>query len=352
MSGAALRVLQIVSRLEGRGGIGHVVAGGARALAARGLDVHVAGPRAGEDLSMFGDVPLHVLAQRGTRLATLLDLVPLVRRLRPQVVHFHSAMPHGEVVAVLRLLRAARLLVVTPHSSRPYAKRRARLGVRAADLVIAPSLWAAEHARAAGARHVAVSHAGIEAGDEPEFDAREPIVLALGRLAETKGFDLLLTAFEASASPRPAWQLWFAGEGTERAALEARARGLACADRVRFLGWIGGAAKAAVLARAAIGVVPSHRESFGGALLEMQARGLACIASDAGALPEVAAHGAAARVFPRGNVRALAAALHALMDDASARRTLAAAGRRNALALSWSAFAARTEELYCDALAR
>lgn len=347
-----LTVLQVASQLEGRGGIGRVVARGARGLAARGLDVHVAGPRADDDLSAFGDLPLHVLPMRRAKLLALRDLVPLVRRLRPQVVHFHSAMPHGEAVAALRLLGAAPLVVVTPHSSRPFAKRRARLGLRAAHLVIAPSAWAAAHARAAGARRVSVSNAGVDAGEAPDFEAREPVVLALGRLAETKGFDLLLTAFGACAAARPAWRLWIAGEGAARAALEAQARASGCADRVRFLGWVDGAAKADALARAAIGVLPSRRESFGGALLEMQARGLACIASDAGALPEIAADGRAARLFPSGDARALEATLAALMDDAAARRALAAAGRANATAFSWDAFAARTEALYRDALAR
>lgn len=345
-------MLWVASQLEGRGGIGRVVAGGALSLAARGLEVHVAGPRADGDLAPFGDLPLHVLPRRGAKLAALIDLLPLLHRLRPQVVHFHSAMPHGEVVAALRLLRAAPLLVVTPHSSRPFAKRRARLGLRAANLVIAPSAWAASHALAAGARHVMVSHAGIDAGAEPDLDRRESVVLALGRLADTKGFDVLLAAFGACAAARPDWQLWIAGEGAARAALETQTRSLACADRVHFLGQVEGEAKADALARASIGALPSRRESFGGALLEMQARGLACIASDAGALPELAAEGRAARVVPAGDADALAAALAALMDDAAARRELAAAGRANARDFTWEAYAARVETLYRASLAR
>lgn len=350
MSG--LTVLQVVSQLEGRGGIGRVIAGGGRALAARGFDVHVAGPRADADLSAFGALPLHPLPRRGMKLAALVDLLPLLRQLRPQVVHFHSAMPHGEVIAALRVLRAAPRIVVTPHSSRPFAKRRARLGLRAADLVIAPSQWAASHALAAGARHVMVSNAGIDAGSEPDLDGREPVVLALGRLANTKGFDVLVAAFGACAPARPAWQLWIAGEGSARAALEVQAGALACADRVRFLGWIDGDAKNDALARASIGALPSRRESFGGALLEMQARGLACVTSDAGALPELAADGRAARVVPAGDADALAAVLAALMDDAAARRAVAAAGRASARTFSWEAYAARLEALYRAALAR
>jgi glycosyltransferase involved in cell wall biosynthesis len=190
-----------------------------------------------------------------------------VRRLRPQVLHFHSAMPHGEVVAALRLLRSAPLLVVTPHSSRPFAKRRARLGLRVANLVIAPSAWAASHALAAGARHVMVSHAGIDAGAEPDLDRRESVVLALGRLADTKGFDVLLAAFGACAAARPDWQLWIAGEGAARAALETRPA-LACADRVHSSAG-SRETKDRALARAAIGAPLAAR--VWRALLEMSA---------------------------------------------------------------------------------
>jgi len=278
-----VRILWIASRLEGRGGIGRVVAAGARALADRGHDVRVAGPIASADTTPFGDVSLHRLPARRSRLAHAFDLLPLVASFRPDVVHFHAAGVHVEPIAALRLRRAGGdrpLLVATPHSSRPFAKRRARLALRAADLVLAPSEWAGEQARDGGARRVAVVHAGVDVGPAPDLDAREPIVLALGRLEPVKGLDVLLEAFARASATRPAWRLWIAGEGPERAALERRADALGCRERVRFLGWIEGDEKQDALARAAIGALPSRRESFGAALLEMQERGLACVASD------------------------------------------------------------------------
>jgi glycosyltransferase involved in cell wall biosynthesis len=291
---------------------------------------------------------LHRWPPRRLKAARLVDLVPLVRRLAPDVVHFHSAQPHGEVIAGLRLLRRGRrpLLVATPHSSRPYAKRRARLGLRAADLVLAPSAWAAEHARAAGARRVEVVPAGIQLGPEPDCEARDRVVLALGRLAAVKGFDVLIEAFELAARTRPSWTLWIAGEGSERDALVRRAQARAVRDRIHLLGWVGGAAKRDALARAAIGVLASRRESFGGALLEMLAAGLACIATDSGGTHELADAGRAARLVPPGDADALARALGALMDDCDARLALARAGREHARCFAWSEVAARLERVY------
>ena len=117
-----------------------------------------------------------------------------------------------------------------------------------------------------------------------------------------KNLALLIDAFASVAATRPGWRLWIAGEGPERAALEARAKSAGLGERVAFLGFVAGDEKERVLARAAIGAAPSQRESFGVALLEMQAHGLACVASDTGGLSELAAGGRAARQVPPGDV--------------------------------------------------
>jgi glycosyltransferase involved in cell wall biosynthesis len=354
MTSRSLRILWVASNLGWSGGIGNVVARGARALAERGHEVHVAGPTPDGDPGSLPGVVVHPFRKRRMKALQLVDLAPLVRRIEPSVVHFHSAMPHGDVILGLRWLRPWRdasrapRIAVTAHSSRPYAKRRARIGLRAADLVVAPSQWAAAHARNAGARAEAIHvvPAGIDMGAPPDLDARDDAVLALGRLKAVKHLDLLIDAFARLASDRPSWRLWIAGEGPERAALSERARSAGLADRVELLGWIAGAEKERVLCRAAIGAAPSQRESFGGALLEMQAHGIACVASDTGGLAELADHGTAARLVPAGDVAALTRELAALMDDSAARRALAREGRRAAERYDWRVIAERYEVLY------
>lgn len=352
MSDAApLRILWVASKLEFRGGIGNVVARGARALAARGHDVHVAGPAPDGDPGALDGVTAHPWQKRQFKVAQLADLVPLIRSLAPDVVHFHSAMPHGDVIAGLRWLKPwkhAPVIAVTTHSSRPYAKLRARIGLRAADAVIVPSRWAAAHARDAGAREAAIHvvPAGIDLGALPDFESRDDAVLALGRVTAVKNLALLIDAFAQVAASRPSWQLWIAGEGPERAALEARAKAAGLGEKVSFLGWIAGDEKEHVLARAAIGAAPSQRESFGGALLEMQAHGIACVASDTGGLAELAAGGEAARLVPPGDALALARAIAALIDEPSARRDLARAARRAAERYDWGEIARHYERVY------
>src|SRR5262249_40213530 len=60
-----------------------------------------------------------------------------------------------------------------------------------------------------------------------------PLLPAMGRLHPNKAFDTLLRALQGV----PGAYLWLAGEGPERANLEALARELKVEGRVRFLGW-------------------------------------------------------------------------------------------------------------------
>jgi len=58
-------------------------------------------------------------------------------------------------------------------------------------------------------------------------------IVAVGRLAPQKGFDLLLRAFADIAAERPEWTLVVFGEGQERARLERLRAELGLAHRVR-----------------------------------------------------------------------------------------------------------------------
>jgi glycosyltransferase involved in cell wall biosynthesis len=352
-----LRLLLVASELGWEGGIGRVVAGAARTLAARGHEVHVAGPAPFGDPGPIPGAVVHPWPRRRLVAAQLLDLLPLQERLFPQVLHLHAARPSGEIVAVLRGLArgpGAPVLAVTPYTSRGFAKRRARLALRAADGVLAGSRWGEAQAHAAGAhaQTTFVAPAGVDVPPPPGLDARHNLVCFLGRLEMAKGPDVLLDAFVRAAAMRPGWRLVFAGTGSLTPALERAAAAGLCAERVAFLGHVSGAAKTQLLTRAGIGVVPSRRDNFPGALLELMAHGAACVGSAVGAIPEIADAGRAARLVPPADFDALALALAELMDDAERRRSLATAGRRAAERLAWPVVVERWEEAYRALLER
>ena len=153
----------------------------------------------------------------------------------------------------------------------------------------------------------------------------EKLLLAVGRLVRQKGFDVLISSFARVAAAHPNWKLVVYGEGPERAALEARIRGLSMTERIFLPGLsrdIG-----AVYAAAALFVLPSRFEGYPNVLLEALATGCPVIATDCpGATAEILQHGRYGVLVPPENVDALASALDRLMSD----ETLRAAYSRHA----------------------
>ena len=74
---------------------------------------------------------------------------------------------------------------------------------------------------------------------QPEPRPGRRRLLAVGRLHQDKGFDLLIQAFKQLASAHPDWDLVILGEGGERAALEAQLRQSGMQDRVWMPGRVG-----------------------------------------------------------------------------------------------------------------
>ncbi|MFC0407828.1 glycosyltransferase [Roseomonas elaeocarpi] len=149
-----------------------------------------------------------------------------------------------------------------------------------------------------------------------------PVLLAMGRLHRNKGFDTLLRAL-----PRvPGAQLILAGEGPERAALEALARELGVADRTHFLGWRTDAG--ALLARADVFVCSSRHEPLGNIVLEAFSARRPVVACASQGPRELIQDGENGLLVPTDAPEALAAALSRLLADHALREQLAAAGRR------------------------
>ncbi len=147
-----------------------------------------------------------------------------------------------------------------------------------------------------------------------------PLALALGRLHENKGFDVLLAALAET----PDLHLWLAGEGPLRHALESRAASLGIAGRVRFLGWRDDVA--ALLAAADFLVCPSRHEPLGNVVIEAWAAGRAVIAAAAAGPSELIGDGESGILVPVEDAAALAASMRRLAGDPVLRARLAAAG--------------------------
>ena len=191
---------------------------------------------------------------------------------------------------------------------------------RAADAIVVPSAFALERLRTLGAP---VDHAQVLGSVQRTFAthsgaASGEFVLAAGRLTPEKGFADVVDACAAAGLP-----LVVAGDGPQRAELEARATG------ARFTGQIPPDELAALRARAGAAVVPSrYAEILPLAALEAMAAGLPTVAARSGGLIEAVPEEG---LYPAGDVAALTARLTALYRDAAAgERALEAARARSA----------------------
>lgn len=159
-----------------------------------------------------------------------------------------------------------------------------------------------------------------------------PTIVIASRLVPIKGIDV---AIDALAHVRARAHLVIAGDGPERALLEARS-----SSRVSFLGLVGTTARDQLLRTASVVVVPSRVTPTGRTegmpliALEALAAGVPVIASAVGGLRDLAP---AAHLVAPNNPHALASAIDRILaapPDAAALRTAVAH-------LDWEAVAPR-----------
>lgn len=147
------------------------------------------------------------------------------------------------------------------------------------------------------------------------------VVLAMGRLHPNKAFDV---AIDAVALMPGVW-LWLAGEGEERASLEAQAAKLGVSERVKFLGWredVG-----ALLAGADLLVCPSRHEPLGNVVIEAWARSCPVVAAASQGPKALIEDGRTGILVPIDDAAALAAAVKKVIGDAALAARLASEGR-------------------------
>ncbi|HXX60200.1 MAG TPA: glycosyltransferase [Candidatus Sulfotelmatobacter sp.] len=248
------------------------------------------------------------------------------------LVHVHVGYPEGAAVAMVAAERDVPF-VLTEHAT--YLARlladpvqRALYGraARAAARVIAVGSDLAAQIVAAfpdlGDRVVVIPNAvdidafpltgpGQRTADE---------LLYVGYRTAVKGVDTLLDAFATVHAARPATTLRLVGSSPDAAtekAWQRRAAGLGIIDAVRFEPAADRAGVARAMARAALFVHPSTRETFGVVAVEALASGLPVVAADSGGVTEILGREPArfGALVPPRDAAALAAAISTTLAE-------------------------------------
>ncbi len=155
-----------------------------------------------------------------------------------------------------------------------------------------------------------------------EFDTPDdaPLAICLGRLHDSKAHDITLK----SMVDVPELYVWIAGEGPLRDELEAMAKDLGVASRVRFLGWR--TDRGALFNAADICVFPSRFEPFGNVFVQAWAANIPVIVSDADGPKQFCKDGIDSLIVPKDDYPALSTAIKKLLADNDLQKKLVSNG--------------------------
>lgn len=343
------------------GGIESLVRDMAVAQAADGMNVtvHAFQHHKGQPTSHETENGVQVFRHQRKASVAKLDISPglldHIRNCQPDVIHVHVPNP-SMILALLasRGVLAKAPVVVGYHADVVRQKLRSllfrpleRRFYRHVAAITAPSpvhIESSEFLRPYKNRLHSVplalkldEYLNPTAADMAEADrlrqsAPGPIWLACGRLVYYKGFVTAIAALSQSRTRDG--QLWIIGTGPDRDSLEAEARRLGVADRVRFLGHVKRTVPYYQAANSFWFPSNARSESFGLAQVEAMASGCPVINT---AIPNsgvswVSQHGVSGLTVPVGNSTELARCADLLATDHSLRDHYAAGARQRAMA--------------------
>ncbi|MBZ5663363.1 MAG: glycosyltransferase [Acidobacteriia bacterium] len=303
--------------------------------------------------------------------ARLLAKVSRLHRERPiDLIHAHSALPCGHA-AVLLSRRLNIPFVVTVHGldvfntcfrGGMHAKWRRRVSIdvyRSARTVICISERVQRLLRDGmpeGVRSTVVYNGTDTNFFSPAPNGAPPQqeneILIVGNLNVEKGHELVLRAIRQIEASFPKLHCRIIGDGRDRARIEALARDLGVAQRVRVEGRKSRADVANAMRACSVFVLPSRYEGLGCVYLEAMACGKPVIACRGQGIDEIIEHENNGWLIPVEGLDELAQGLSILLRSQDLCLRLGASARETVLnGLTLSDQARRLAQIYGDAIA-
>lgn len=263
---------------------------------------------------------------------------------RVDVLHVHEPLMPAVSTAAMRIKGPAK--VATFHADPPVWARRlyryGRSGVRAVlrDASVITVTSPISGSSIEGIVDYRIVPNGIDVADYMTGPKDPMSVAFLGRDDERKGLSVLLAAWPAVRAAVPEAHLTVMGADRGDAG-----------DGVAYLGWVGDAAKQAVLSTAAVFCAPNlGGESFGIILAEAMAAGCANVASALPAFEHVA--GPTARFCDPGDVECLAREIVGLLTKPEDARRLGRDAAERVVRFDGATVAAQFVSAYEEAIGR
>jgi len=303
---------------------------------------------------------LEVPVEERLRFGNLWQMIRLIRRLRPDILHCYNprAMLYGGLAARALGIRAilgslSAFACMVPDRSYAFlpqrlstATRRNRLRNRLIALLVRRLAVVSQRLgeQFCAFNNIAKSRLhlvpyGVRTGEPAGSPARatsrtqvraalglapaDIVVGSVGRLVEQKDYPTQLHGFATALRAEPRLMMILIGDGPLRAELESLAASLQIAHRVRFLGYRPDVA--GLFCAMDVFVLASKFEPFGIAILEAKANGVPILSSAVNEIPEILSHGTTGRLFEASSADSLAQALLGLIRDPSGTRAMAAA---------------------------
>ncbi|MFC7306961.1 glycosyltransferase family 4 protein [Streptomyces monticola] len=191
----------------------------------------------------------------------------------------------------------------------------------------------------------------VPAPEVAPADGTAKWVVAAGRLAPVKRYDLLVRAFDKVRAERPDWRLRIYGGGKQKDQLRRLIDELGLYNHVFLMGpahpidpeW----------AKGSIAAVTSSLESFGMTIVEAMRCGLPVVSTDCPHGPgEIIDNGVDGRLVPVGDVDAISGGLLELINNDDLRGRMASAALKGSERFDPSRIAERYESLFTDLTAR
>jgi glycosyltransferase involved in cell wall biosynthesis len=272
-------------------------------------------------------------------LLAVAELVALMRRERPDIVHVNSSKAGvlGRLAAVAACV-PIRLFTVHGWAFNAYSGLASRAYLwadRLAGRWTTATICVAEHERQSGIaartcrpdRTVVIPNAvDVTAAPRADLNGGTPRLVSVGRLKAPKDYATLMRAL--AALPSGSFEALIVGDGPLRPEVEAELAHLGLANAVRLLGERTDVPE--LLAGSDLFVLSSASEGLPLSVEEAMAAGLPVVASAVGGVPELVLEGETGYLVPPGQPGRLAAALGSLLADPELRRRMGSSGRARA----------------------